>query len=142
MIQGMAITLGAGRRGTFELVLSTSGITALELNCRSICNIKLFPGRIQTVFTFSLTTYAFQASGFILDCIGEQDDHAEFITNIRELKDFGLEVPNIGHVKSILLEHHLHRFGLILKNNEVSTVSAELVRWSQNPKQAPVTRAF
>ena len=27
----------------------------------------------------------------------------------------GLEVPNIGHVKSILFEHHLHRFGLFLK---------------------------
>lgn len=74
-----------------------------------------FPGRIQTVSAFSSTTYAFQASGFILDCIREQDDHAEFITNIRELKDFGLELPNIGHIKAILLEHHLHRFGLFLK---------------------------
>ena len=97
-------------------MLSTNDITALELNCRSICNIKtFFPGRIQTIFAFSSTTYAFQASGSILDCIGEQDDHAEFVTNVRELKDFGLEVPNIGHVKSILLEHHLHRFGLFLK---------------------------
>ena len=94
-----------------------------------------FPGRIQTVFAFSSTTYAFQASGSILDCIREQDDHAEFITDIRELKDFGLEVPNIGHVKAILLEHHLHRSGLFLKI-EMSTVSTELVCWSQNMKQA------
>lgn len=73
------------------------------------------PGRIETVFALSTTTHALQACGSVLNGIREQDDHAEFITNIRELKDFGLDVPNIGHVKGVLLDHHLHRFGLFLK---------------------------
>jgi len=36
--QGIPVTSGAGRRGTFWLVLSTNDIIALELNCRATRN--------------------------------------------------------------------------------------------------------
>lgn len=99
----------------FQPILSASGIIALELNCRFTCCTKLASLAGYKLSGFSSTAYLFQASRFILDCIREQDDHAEFIANIWELKDFGLQVSNIGHVKFIFSEHHLHRFGLILK---------------------------
>ena len=46
--------------------------------------------------------------------IWKHDDHVQLIPSIGKQQNFGGYLFHIGHLKSRLLKHHLHKFFLIL----------------------------